>query len=236
MTDAEARIRSSWVANAEGWTTAVRSNAIASRRAGTDAAIVAALAALPPGRVLDVGCGEGWLARAATGHRVLGVDASAPLIERARELGGGEFEVLDYEALASDPNALGGERFDAAVCNFSLLGEEIGPLLRGLAQHLAPGAPLLIQTVHPFTAVGDAPYRDGWREETFAGFGAGFAAPMPWYFRTVAGWLAELRAAGLTVADLQEPINHETGRPLSLLLTCHAAERRNSGGSAPMTF
>jgi 2-polyprenyl-3-methyl-5-hydroxy-6-metoxy-1,4-benzoquinol methylase len=223
--DAEARIRASWVANAEGWTNAVRAGAIASRRAGTDAAIVASLAALVPGRVLDVGCGEGWLARAVAGagHRVLGVDASLPLIERAHELGGGDFRLLDYDALAHDPTALGGERFDAVVCNFSLLGEEIAPLLRGLARLLVPGAPLLIQTVHPFAACGDAPYRDAWREETFAGFGAGFDAPMPWFFRTVAGWLGELRAAGLAVAELQEPTNPATGRPLSLLLTCRVA-------------
>jgi 2-polyprenyl-3-methyl-5-hydroxy-6-metoxy-1,4-benzoquinol methylase len=221
--DAEARIRASWVANAEGWTTAVREQRIASRRAGTDAAIVAAIAALPPGRVLDVGCGEGWLARAAAaqGHRVLGVDASAPLIERAQEQGGGEFRVLAYETIATDPAALGEGAFDAVVCNFALLGEELEPLLRGLARLLAPGAPLLIQTVHPFPSCGDAPYQDGWREETFAGFGTGFEAPMPWYFRTVSGWLRLVHAAGLAVADLAEPID-PTGRPLSLLLTCRA--------------
>ena len=132
--DAETRIRASWIANAEGWTAAVRGRAIASRRDGTDAAIVAALAALAPGRVLDVGCGEGWLARAtaAAGHRVVGVDASPPLIERARELGGGEFRVLTYEALAADALAVADELFDAVVCNFSLLGEDLSPVLRGL--------------------------------------------------------------------------------------------------------
>jgi 2-polyprenyl-3-methyl-5-hydroxy-6-metoxy-1,4-benzoquinol methylase len=221
--DAEARIRASWIANAEGWTVAVRDRAIASRRDGTDAAIVALLAALPPGRVLDVGCGEGWLARAASaaGHRVLGLDASPPLIERARELGGGEFRVLAYEALAADASAVAPEPFDCVVCNFSLLGEDLSPVLRGLARLLAPGAPLLIQTVHPFAACGDAPYRDGWREETFVGFGDGFGAAMPWYFRTVASWTSALRAAGLVVADVAEPTS-PAGRPLSLLLTCRA--------------
>src|SRR6185503_19328267 len=103
----------SWVANAEGWTAAVRARTIPSRRAGTDAAIVAALATVPPGRVLDVGCGEGWLARAAAslGHRVVGVDASAPLIERARDLGGGEFRVLTYDEVAADPAAVAPDPF-----------------------------------------------------------------------------------------------------------------------------
>jgi SAM-dependent methyltransferase len=87
---AAAGVAESWVANAEAWTAAVRGGAIPSRRAGTDAAIVeacaAALPALAGAAVLDLGCGEGWLARAlaARGARVAGADGSAPLVERAR--------------------------------------------------------------------------------------------------------------------------------------------------------
>ena len=202
----------------------MRGGAIASRRAGTDAAILDALAPLRSGLVLDVGCGEGWLARALAGrgHRVVGVDASAPLIERARELGGGEFRVLAYDALAAEPVLAGPGPYDAVVCNFSLLGEELAPLLRALRGLLGDGAPLLIQTLHPFTAYGEAPYRDGWREETFAGFGGAFGAPMPWYFRTVGSWLRLLAEAGLRAEAIEEPTDPATGRPLSLLLRCGA--------------
>ena len=222
--DAEGCLRRSWVANAPAWTDAVRGGTIASRRAGTDAAIVRALAELPPGRVLDVGCGEGWLARALAGdgHRVVGIDASAPLVERAREGGGGEFRVLAYEDLAADPSLAGPGPYDAVVCNFSLLGEELVSLLVALRGLLSGAAPLVIQTVHPFTACGDSPYRDGWREETFAGFGGAFGAPMPWYFRTVASWLRVLAEAGLCAAALEEPTDPDSGRPLSLLMTCRA--------------
>jgi SAM-dependent methyltransferase len=223
--DAEARLRHSWVANAAPWSDAVRGGTIASRRAGTDAAILAALAPVPPGRVLDVGCGEGWLARALAGrgHRVVGLDASAPLVELARQRGGGEFRVLAYEALAAEPDLAGPGRYDAVVCNFSLLGQALAPLLLALRGLLADGAPLVVQTVHPFTACGGAPYRDGWREETFAGFGGSFGAPMPWYFRTVASWLRLLADAGLPATSLAEPADPTTGRPLSLLLTGRGA-------------
>lgn len=222
--DREARLRSSWEANAGAWTDAVRRGTIASRRAGTDAAILGALAGLPRGRVLDVGCGEGWLARAldGRGHDVVGIDASAPLIERAREQGGGDFRVVAYEALAAEPSLAGPGPYDAVACNFSLLGRELTPLLRALRGLLGEGAPLVVQTVHPFTACGDLPYRDGWREETFAGFGGAFGAPMPWYFRTVGSWLNFVADAGLRVDELEEPIHPESGRPLSLLLTCRA--------------
>ena len=58
------RQHESWHPNADAWIDAVRSGSIGSRRRGTDAAVVAACAAQPGLRVLDVGCGEGWLARA----------------------------------------------------------------------------------------------------------------------------------------------------------------------------
>lgn len=224
--DVEKRLESSWAANATAWTDAVRGGTIASRRAGTDAAILGALAGLPPGRVLDVGCGEGWLVRALAGrgHRVVGVDGSAPLIERASEQGGGELRVLSYEALAAEPGLAGPGPYDAVVCNFSLLGQELAPLLRALRGLLGENAPLVVQTVHPFTACGDLPYRDGWREETFAGFGGAFGAPMPWYFRTVGSWLRLMAEAGLRVGSLEEPTNPETGRPLSLLLTAQGTD------------
>jgi len=90
--------------------------------------------------------------------------------------------------------------------------------VRGL---LAPGGRLVVQTVHPWGACGDEPYRDGWRLETFEGFGAQvFPEAMPWHFRTLASWHAALAEAGFTVETLREPCHPDTGRPLSLLMVC----------------
>jgi 2-polyprenyl-3-methyl-5-hydroxy-6-metoxy-1,4-benzoquinol methylase len=214
-------IAASWVANADAWTEAVREHRIPSRAAGTDRAIVEAIRSRPPGRVLDVGCGEGWLARAVApqGYSVVGIDASPPLIERARELGGGEFRVLSYEALSLDPQLAGGP-YDVIVLNFALLSADVAQLLSALASRLAPRGVILIQTVHPWTAAGDQPYVDGWRLETFDAFGGSFPSPMPWYFRTLETWLAQIATAGLELSRLTETRHPETTRPLSLLLTC----------------
>lgn len=212
-------LRESWERNAAAWTEAVRGGHIPSRRAGTDAAVVEAALRAPGRRVLDVGCGEGWLARAlaARGCEVVGVDGSEELVRRAREAGGGTFRALCYEEIEADPAVLDGP-FDAAVCNFALLAERVSPLLRALGSALAPGGRVVVQTLHPFTACGDAPYRDGWRVADFEGFAVPFPSSMPWYFRTVGSWLAAAREAGLVPAEVEEPLDPATGRPLSLLL------------------
>ena len=216
-----AAIAASWDANADAWTTVVREGRIPSRAAATDAAIVEAVSRYPAGRALDVGCGEGWLARALhdRGFDVVGVDGSARLVEHAREAGGGVFHVATYDDLIGDGN-VGRGPFALIVLNFALIAEDVAPLLRALVARLGEHGVIIVQTVHPWVACGDAPYRDGWRVETFDAFGGAFAAPMPWYFRTLGSWLDELRAAGLTAARIEEPMHPDTGRPLSLLLTC----------------
>jgi 2-polyprenyl-3-methyl-5-hydroxy-6-metoxy-1,4-benzoquinol methylase len=225
--DAPARMRESWERNAAAWTDAVREQRIASRRAGTDAAIVDAVVRLAPSRVLDVGCGEGWLARtlAERGVDVVGIDASDALIESARALGGGRFEAMSYADVAAHADAFGAP-FDVAVCNFALLEEDLAPVFDAIAQTLGATGRLVVQTVHPWTACGDARYENGWRLETFAAFGDGFVAPMPWYFRTLGAWVDALAISGFRVERIEEPVDRESGRPLSLLLTANRAEPR----------
>lgn len=222
-------LQRSWRANAAAWTAVVREGRIPSRRAGTDAAACSAVLLANPKRVLDLGCGEGWLARALAAHgcEVIGVDASPELIASARALGGGRFEVMSYSELdASGP--LLGDPFDLAVCNFSLLGEDIVSVLRGVRGLMLPTGWLVIQTVHPWTACGDAPYRDGWRTETFDGFSGEFPAAMPWYFRTAGSWWRAITESGFAMERWEEPLDPISQRPLSLVMRCRPAGPGNS--------
>lgn len=217
--DPVSRMLQSWVRNADAWTDAVRERRIPSRRAGTDDAVVAAILRTKHSSVLDVGCGEGWLARAVApnGCRVVGIDASEALVASARDLGGGTFVAMTYDRIGTHAAELDAP-FDVAVCNYSLLEAELAPLLDALHGMLDPRGRLVVQTVHPWVVCGEAPYVDGWREETFANFGNGFSTPMPWYFRTLASWVEAIGASRFVIERIVEPIDAASGRPLSLLI------------------
>jgi SAM-dependent methyltransferase len=76
----------------------------------------------PPARVIEFGCGTGWLAFALgqRGYRVLGVDISPDAVQAARGerdargLGDVDFQQADYESFD------GGGAFDAAVFHDAL--------------------------------------------------------------------------------------------------------------------
>jgi 2-polyprenyl-3-methyl-5-hydroxy-6-metoxy-1,4-benzoquinol methylase len=211
------KIIQSWHCNASPWITAVREQQIESRTAVTDTAIVSAVTEHAPATVLDVGCGEGWLARAliARGMQVTGVDVVPELIAAARQAGDGTFLELAYEALTTHPFA---QRFDAMVCNFSLIGDHsTESVINAAPSLLRPGGHLFVQTLHPVVACGDEPYCDGWREGSWRGFSEDFTDPAPWYFRTLESWQSLIARAGLSLLSLKEPRRSAGSQPASVI-------------------
>jgi 2-polyprenyl-3-methyl-5-hydroxy-6-metoxy-1,4-benzoquinol methylase len=210
----DAKIVDSWRKNASPWTTAVRESQIESRTLVTNRAIVDAVLGRSPNVVLDIGCGEGWLVRALAAHgiRALGVDVVPDLIEQAARAGG-EFHVASYEALAEGELRI---RVDVAVANFALLGKDsVDDLIHGAPALLNRGGALIVQTLHPLVATGDLPYADGWRTGSWAGFGADFTDPAPWYFRTLESWVKLFSDSGFRVLEMREPLHPRTQKPAS---------------------
>jgi 2-polyprenyl-3-methyl-5-hydroxy-6-metoxy-1,4-benzoquinol methylase len=220
----DAAILSSWQRNAAPWIAAVRGGEIESRRLVTDAAVLEAVLACAPHSVIDLGCGEGWLALALMqrGVAVTGVDAVPELVTAARDAGIADCHLLTYEQIAQ------GEldcRADAVVCNFSLIGAGcVDDLLRAVPTLLVPQGTLIVQTLHPLMACGDQPYVDGWRAGSWAGFSSAFCDAPPWYFRTLESWIALLAASGLVLRAMREPLDPRSGKPASVIFI---AQRRD---------
>jgi 2-polyprenyl-3-methyl-5-hydroxy-6-metoxy-1,4-benzoquinol methylase len=213
-----------WDAAADAWIEAVQEGRTHHQELRRRA-IVGVVREVPPGPILDAGCGDGWLVRelASHGHHVSAFDGSAAQVARTRAGGGGSavFQ-LAYEDAALNPRRLKGP-YGTVVFNDALFEERVTRILGAVQAVLFPYGRILVQTVHPAAAGGE--YKDGWRTEPLAGL-APEGPPVPWYFRTLGGWIRELRWAGLVLTDVYEPLDPETGKPMTLILGAAAPERR----------
>jgi 2-polyprenyl-3-methyl-5-hydroxy-6-metoxy-1,4-benzoquinol methylase/glycosyltransferase involved in cell wall biosynthesis len=120
-----------------------------------DFANIAVTLGLPAGsRILDVGCGSGWLSEyfARLGYEVKGIDISPDLIEMSRERIKRVPYDVDHETsircsfavhdVESDPLA---EKFDAIICYDSLHHfEDENAVMRNLSAMLSVGGALFI--------------------------------------------------------------------------------------------
>ena len=213
----EFAIIESWRKNVDSWIRAIKDQEIESRNLATNKSIVEVIIGLAPRKVLDVGCGEGWLVREldSKGIDVFGVDAIPEFINAAISEGNGRYRTLTYKELSF---SMLGEKFDVLVCNFSLFGKEsVLSLFQSAAQLLNNGGSLVVQTLHPTQVAGEEQTHDGWREGSWAGFNAEFRDPAPWYFRTTNSWKSLFTQFGFESLDIIEPVNPKTGLPASII-------------------
>jgi SAM-dependent methyltransferase len=165
---------------------------------------------LPPanGLTLDVGCGEGRLTRELSqrGYDVVGIDASAALVDEARAVDpSGRYEVASVDALPFADGAV-----DLAVCvNVLPHIHDLGAAAVGLARVLAPRATLVIGTIHPVAHAGSYDEESGelritdyWNREREA-------VPLGEHTvhharRTIEDYLSTFLAAGFALAELRE--------------------------------
>lgn len=212
------QIIDSWKTNVKPWINAIASGEITSRVNVTNQAIIDAVLAKSPNKVLDAGCGEGWLsaALAQADIDVMGTDVVPALIDHAKQtVTHARFKTIAFEDLSIDVVQ---EQFDVIVANFSLLGKEsVERFCQNATGLLKPNGWLMVQTIHPVLGCGEAKYEDGWRTGSWAGFSEDFSNPAPWYFRTLPSWIALFSAHGFNVVEQLEPLNPQTQQPASVI-------------------
>jgi ubiquinone/menaquinone biosynthesis C-methylase UbiE len=179
-------------------------------------------------RVLDLACGNGYLSRrfARQGATVTGVDANAPIIERARlrearEPLGISYQVGDAAHLGQLDDGV----FDLVICNMALMDiEDAAGAIQEVARVLRREGRFVVSLCHPcFDKVNTSgwtiehiyPVTTIWRKMSRYReiavdevpwlritdqpiYTRAYHRPLSWYFRA-------FRAAGLAVTALEEP-------------------------------
>ncbi|MCW8932825.1 MAG: class I SAM-dependent methyltransferase [Gammaproteobacteria bacterium] len=213
----EQKIIDSWQNNVQPWIRAVREGEIESRLLVTNNAIIDVILKQSPKTVLDIGCGEGWLCRELNKSNIttLGIDVVSEFIESAQKKGVGSFKKLSHNELV---NGALREKFDIIVCNFSLFGKEsVEELFHYIPHLLTSDGLFIIQTIHPISGCGEAPYEEGWRKGSWTGFSQEFKDPAPWYFRTIEAWKNLYLECDFKLNEIVEPLHPTTEIPASII-------------------
>jgi SAM-dependent methyltransferase len=176
----------------------------------------------PCGRTLDVGCGEGRLARdlAALGHDVVAVDSSPTMLAAAREV------APDMELRLADAVELpfADESFGLVVAFMSLQDvDDLVDAVREVARVLAPGGRLCLAIVHPLNSAGtfasrtsDSPLviEGSYLDESLTDDNFerdGLSMRFVSRHRPIQTYTEELAANGLLIERLREPALPESG-------------------------
>lgn len=213
--------RERWEANADYWVKIIREGRDRYRTGLTDGAVLDAIGPCAGLRILDAGCGEGYLARelASRGADVTGVDLTQGLIDAANShppVSNGGSASFTRAGVESLPFADG--EFDLVVGNhlFSHLrdpAEAIGEFGRVLRS----GGRLIVLTLHPCFyiensergATTSVPAADYFRgrgiDQRFLVDGLESPAEITSWLRPLEYYSGTLRDAGFVIADLREP-------------------------------
>lgn len=206
-----------WQDSAGAWIASLGEDGDFGRRYVLDAVMAPAALAAGPGKVLDVGCGEGRFCRMlrAEGREVVGLDPTVALIAeaRARDPGGvyvqGEAERLPFEDGA----------FALVVSYLSLIDiPDIRTAIPEMARVLSPGGVLLAANLNGYATAG---MELGWvhgadgkaRHYAFDRYGEEWSAWTAWrgirivnHHRPLSVYMRLFLEQGLVLERFEEPL------------------------------
>jgi 2-polyprenyl-3-methyl-5-hydroxy-6-metoxy-1,4-benzoquinol methylase len=219
--------RERWEANAEYWVKVIRERRDRYRTELTDQAVLDAIGPCEGQRVLDAGCGEGYLARrlASLGADVVGVDACQGLIDAAKSVPPGHAGSVSFTCASVDAIPIEDAVFDLVVCNhlFSHL-QDPSRAIHEFGRVLKSGGRLVLLTLHPcfYTensengAMNSVPasryFTSRGIDQRFMVDGLESPSMITSWLRPLEYYSGTLRDAGFVIADLREP--HPTDEQL----------------------
>jgi len=168
--------------------------------------------------VLDLGCGFGWhcrYAREQLARRVVGIDLSAKMLDRARAMT--DDPQIEYRRMAVEDIDFADEEFDVAISSLALhYVEDFAAVCRQIYRCLTPGGSFVLSVEHPiYTALAaqdwhygsqgeklhwpvDGYHQEGVRQANF------LVVNVIKYHRTVATYINTLLACGFRLRQLSE--------------------------------
>jgi len=241
----------SYTENADFWVKIIRENMDRYRSDLTDPAVLQAVGNIQGLRVLDAGCGEGYLSRilARQGANVTGLDACAELVDAAREEAQREGLTIDHVTADVAAIPIESASLDLVVVNHVVtdLKDPEQPF-REFGRVLKPGGRIVIMMLHPcfYSAQAERKALRGYAEPThyfsvrvveqeFNVAGITSPAKVTMWFRPLETYMDLLTQNGFVITTLNEPHpgpqvlaedpwwHDNFVRPLFLLVT---AERR----------
>ncbi|AZN41246.1 class I SAM-dependent methyltransferase [Paenibacillus albus] len=182
-------------------------------------------------KVLDLGCGFGWhcrYAREMQASSVLGIELSANMLERAKEMT--DDQQIEYRQMAIEDIDFPAGAFDVVLSSLALhYVEDFGAICRSVHDMLTPGGSFVFSVEHPiFTALAAQDWQYGpqgeklhWPVDNYHAEGAREARflndDVIKYHRTIATYINGLLAAGFSLTRLSEL------QPTSEMLESNAA-------------
>jgi SAM-dependent methyltransferase len=219
----DAAIAADWDGKARDWDRQVGEDGDDNRRMNSDPVLWRLLGDVRGRRVLDAGCGTGYLSRklALQGAHVVGIDVSPAMIaiasERARAR---ELELEHRVDSAASLATISAGCIDALVSNYVLMDlPDLAGAARAMARVLIPGGVAVLVFSHPCFPLGGDTVQDRalravtyhWRSSYFVpGVRTDppwrhFTTPFTWFHRPLSTYVGAFRAAGLLVDALEEP-------------------------------
>jgi SAM-dependent methyltransferase len=234
MNDDEAAVARDWDGKAADWDRQVGEDGDQNRRLNSDPVLWRMLGSVAGRRVLDAGCGTGYLSRRLTraGARVISVDIAPAMVALARSKA--QEQRLEIEHLVGSISQLSGvadQSVDALVSNYVLMdAPDLEGAARAFARVLVAGGVAVLIFSHPCFPAAHATRVDEKRGRVSYDWPFNYFAPQKrvdppwrhfsgsfsWWHRPLSHYTRAFRAAGLVIDEVEEPNGDGQARPYSI--------------------